>query len=294
VRSWLVDIDGPVHVADFGGTGPTVILLHGLGGSHANWLAVGARLSRMGRVLCPDLPGFGRTRLAGRKSSLEANERLVDRLLDLMGHPPAILVGNSMGATIALRLAAAHPLRIAALALMAPWVPLPRLAGPVADPALRTILESPSAVRALLRAQGTRTPDATLRQIIKIGCVRPDRIPPEVLAAARQIARERALLSRTEDGVAPAVSSLIEFTRHSETLPMSIGSIKASTLVMQGTEDRVVPPSVIQRLRQSRPDWTYHMLEGVGHVPQFEVPIQVADTIIDWAHNGYVPQVSAT
>jgi pimeloyl-ACP methyl ester carboxylesterase len=230
-----------------GGTGPTVILLHGLGGSHANWLAVGARLTRMGRVLCPDLPGFGRTRLAGRKSSLEANERLVDRLLDLMGRPPAILVGNSMGATIALRLAAAHPLRIAALALMAPWVPFPAVAepiagpvtgtvagtvaGPVAGPALRTILESPSAVRALLRAQGSRTPDATLRQIIKIGCVRPDRIPPEVLAAARQIARERALLSRAEDGFAPAVSSLIEFTRHSGALPASIGSIRASTLV---------------------------------------------------------------
>lgn len=389
MRSWLVDIDGPVHVADFGGTGPTVILLHGLGGSHANWLAVGARLTRLGRVLCPDLPGFGRTRLAGRTSSLESNERLVDRLLDLMGRPPAILVGNSMGATIALRLAAARPLRIAALALMAPWVPLPPLAtetaaaemtsgtggaiategaartagipgagirragipgarpsagapgagpsragpsgawpgtagaggpaGPIgatgpsgptgaigsvdtgvggvaarpggpADPALLTILESPSALRAMLRAYGARTPDATLRHIINIGCARPDRIPPEVLAAAMKVARERALLSRAEDGFAPAVSSLMEFTRSTETLSASIGSIKASTLIMQGTEDRVVPPSVIDRLRQSRPDWTYHMLDGVGHVPQFEVPIEVADTIIDWAHNGYLPQ----
>src|SRR2546423_906565 len=107
VRSWLVDIDGPVHVADFGGTGPTVILLHGLGGSHANWLRVGARLTRIGRVLCPDLPGFGRTRLAGRDSSLEANQDVVSRLMDVLGTPPALLIGNSMGATIALRVAAA-------------------------------------------------------------------------------------------------------------------------------------------------------------------------------------------
>jgi pimeloyl-ACP methyl ester carboxylesterase len=173
---------------------------------------------------------------------------------------------------------------------MAPWVPLPAPAGP----GMRAILESPSAVRALLRAHGTRTPDVTLRQIIKIGCSRPDRIPPEVLAAALKIARERALLSHAEDGFAPAVSSLMEFTRSADTLPASLESIRASTLVMQGTEDRVVPPSVIQRLRLSRPDWTYHMLDGVGHVPQFEVPIQVADTIVDWAHNGYVPQPSAT
>jgi pimeloyl-ACP methyl ester carboxylesterase len=262
-----------------------VILLHGLGGSHANWLAVGSRLTRLGRVLCPDLPGFGRTRLAGRPSSLEANERLVDRLLDLMGTPPAILVGNSMGATIALRLAAAQPLRVAALALMAPWVPLPRRAGPGLD----AVLTSPSAVRSLLRVHGARTPDATLRQIIKIGCSRPDRIPPEVLSAALKIARERARLSPAEDGFAPAVSSLMEFTRSAEALPASLESIKASTLVMQGTEDRVVPPSVIDRLRLKRPDWTYHMLDGVGHVPQFEVPTQVADTIIDWAHNGYTP-----
>ncbi|GAB3969196.1 hypothetical protein GCM10029978_040050 [Actinoallomurus acanthiterrae] len=222
MRSWLVDIDGPVHVADFGGTGPTVILLHGLGGSHANWLRVGARLTRIGRVLCPDLPGFGRTRLAGRDSSLEANQDVVSRLMDVLGTPPALLVGNSMGATIALRVAAARPRAVAGLALSAPWVPL---AGP-ADPGMRTILQSPSAVSALLRTQRDRPPATTLRHLIRLGCARPDRIPPEVLSAATRIAHERASLSRAEDGFGPALASLMEYTRRPAVLRAMVAGIE--------------------------------------------------------------------
>ncbi|WP_345432437.1 alpha/beta hydrolase [Actinoallomurus vinaceus] len=290
MRSWLVDIDGPVHVADFGGTGPTVILLHGLGGSHANWLRVGARLARIGRVFCPDLPGFGRTRLAGRDSSLEANQDVVSRLIDALGAPPVLLVGNSMGATIALRVAAARPGAVAGLALIAPWAPL---AGP-ADPGMRTILQSPSAVRALLRTQRTRPPATTLRHLIRLGCARPDRIPPEVLSAATRIARDRAALSRAEDGFGPALASLMEYTQRPAVLRATVGGIEVPALIMRGTRDRVVPAGIIDSLRDIRPDWTYHQIEGVGHVPQFEAPEEVARIIIDWALTKRITSLSAT
>ena len=45
MRSRTIDLDGPVHYADFGGTGPTLVLVHGLGGSHVNWMAVGPALA---------------------------------------------------------------------------------------------------------------------------------------------------------------------------------------------------------------------------------------------------------
>ena len=75
MRSRTVDLGGPVHFADFGGSGPTMVLVHGLGGSHLNWLAVGPALAARARVLAPDLAGFGRTPLAASNPDRELDGR---------------------------------------------------------------------------------------------------------------------------------------------------------------------------------------------------------------------------
>src|SRR5438034_11314373 len=97
MRSRTIDLDGPVHYADFGGTGPTMVLVHGLGGSHANWLAVGAGLAAHARVLAPDLPGFGRTPLAGRSARVRPHVELLHRPLDAVDGGPAALRGHPLG-----------------------------------------------------------------------------------------------------------------------------------------------------------------------------------------------------
>ncbi|WP_460358013.1 alpha/beta fold hydrolase [Actinoallomurus acanthiterrae] len=69
---------------------------------------------------------------------------------------------------------------------------------------------------------------------------------------------------------------------------------RGPALIMRGTRDRVVPAEIIDSLRGVRPDWTYHQLEGVGHVPQFEAPEEVARIIIDWALTKRITPLSAT
>src|SRR5437773_12474084 len=110
--SRTLDLDGPVHVADFGGAGPTMVLVHGLGGSHANWLAVGPALAAHARVLAPDLPGFGRTPPAGRAAHVHAGVAPVGSLPDPGAGGAAILVGHSMGGLIAMMPAAACPEKV--------------------------------------------------------------------------------------------------------------------------------------------------------------------------------------
>src|SRR5207249_7166719 len=126
MRSRTVDLGGPVHFADFGGAGPTMVLVHGLGGSHLNWLAVGPALAAHARVLAPDLAGFGRTPLAGRSAEVQANHALLDRVLDTIADGPVILVGNSMGGLLAMLEAANRPDKVAALVLVGPAQPRPR------------------------------------------------------------------------------------------------------------------------------------------------------------------------
>jgi len=106
MRSYTIDLDGPIHYADFGGTGPTLVLVHGLGGSYVNWLAVAPALARSGRVLALDLAGFGRTPLGERSAGVHANRVLLDRFLETVAPGPAILVGNSMGGLVAMMEAA--------------------------------------------------------------------------------------------------------------------------------------------------------------------------------------------
>src|SRR5437016_6238042 len=123
MRSRTIDLDGPVHYADFGGTGPTLVLVHGLGGSHVNWLAVAPVLARRARVLAVDLAGFGRPPLGERSADVHANRVLLDRFLDAVAAGPAVLVGNSMGELVAMMEAALAPERVAGLVLVAPAQP---------------------------------------------------------------------------------------------------------------------------------------------------------------------------
>src|SRR2546423_11273143 len=124
-QSRIVDLDGPVHVVDYGGDGPAIVLVHGLGGSHVNWLAVGPGLARSARVVAIDLVAFGRTPPEGRSSSVGANADLLGRFVEQEIKGPALLLGNSMGAMISLMTAARSPELVAGVALLDAALPRP-------------------------------------------------------------------------------------------------------------------------------------------------------------------------
>src|SRR5437879_163777 len=128
-QSRIVDLDGAVHVADFGGDGPAIVLVHGLGGSHVNWLAVGPSLARSARVVAIDLVAFGRTPPEGRSSSVGANADLLGRFIEEEVGGPAIVLGNSMGGMISLMTAARRPGLIAGVVLLDAALPRPSGAG---------------------------------------------------------------------------------------------------------------------------------------------------------------------
>ncbi|TMF74118.1 MAG: alpha/beta hydrolase, partial [Chloroflexi bacterium] len=50
---------GPVHYLDFGGSGPTLLMVHGLGGNALNWMAVAPQIAMAHRAIAIDLAGFG-------------------------------------------------------------------------------------------------------------------------------------------------------------------------------------------------------------------------------------------
>jgi pimeloyl-ACP methyl ester carboxylesterase len=286
MRARTVNVGGSVHYADFGGSGPAMVLVHGLGGSHANWLAVGDGLAKRARVVAPDLAGFGRTRPQDHSSSrIAENRALLDRFIEAVIGGPAILVGNSMGGFISLAEAAASPQKVAGLVLAAPAQPAPR--GTKIDPHVRlvfTLYAIPGVAGWYLRRRTARLgAEGLVAEVLRLCCVDPTRVPPDIVAAHVALARERLeSMPWANDALLVAARSLMAELRHRDRFETLVASVKQPTLLIQGTEDRLVSLAASQALARLHPEWTFEMFEDTGHVPQLEAPKRFVDSVTRW------------
>ena len=106
-----------------------IVLVHGWVISGRYMLPTMRRLATDFAVYAPDLPGHGRSDTPPRVLDVPGYADALVAWMDAMGLPRALLVGNSLGAQVAARVAAAHPDRVAGLVLV----------GPTVDPAARSI-----------------------------------------------------------------------------------------------------------------------------------------------------------
>ncbi|MGH8897736.1 MAG: alpha/beta fold hydrolase [Egibacteraceae bacterium] len=282
-----VDLGGPVHYAEFGDPRacPTLVCVHGLGGSTLNWIAVTPTLARRARVLVIDLPGFGRTPLAGRSAGVHANRHLLGRFLDEVVGGPAILVGNSMGGAIVMLEAAVHPERVAGLILVCPS--LPALTGLHSDRKVVRVfaaLSVPGLGPLLLRQRCRRLgPEGLVRESLRLCCVDPDRVPKDTVQALVDFTLERAQMPWANTAYLQAARSLVVLHTHDRRRFLErIRTIGVPTLLVQGEADRLASLAAAQRVARMRPDWAFTVLEGVGHLPMLEDPDRLLSVIDAW------------
>ena len=284
MRSRTIDLDGPVHFADFGGSGQTMVLVHGLGGSHANWAAVGPAFAARARVVAPDLAGFGRTPLGDRAATVQANRRLLDRFVDAVADGPVILVGNSMGGLIAMMEAARRPGKVAALVLVGPAQPRPSRT--LIDPVVAltfTVYAIPGVGERFLRWRAAYLgPEALVRQTLALCCADATAVAPDVVALHVALARERERMPWAYTAFLQAARSIIALLARRRHVEKMIAAIRAPTLVVQGTEDRLVPLAASRATVARRPGWSLAVFDGVGHVPQLEAPGRFVETVGRW------------
>jgi 4,5:9,10-diseco-3-hydroxy-5,9,17-trioxoandrosta-1(10),2-diene-4-oate hydrolase len=105
------------------GRGPTVVLLHGLGGFAHSWRHTVEALASRATVFALDLPGFGRSAKPRAVYRLGFFARALHGFLDALGVGQASLIGHSLGGSVAVTYALTHPVRVERLALVAGLVP---------------------------------------------------------------------------------------------------------------------------------------------------------------------------
>lgn len=106
-----------IHYTD-AGSGPVVVLLHGLGGNSTNWVFNTAPLAQKHRVIVPDQVGFGRSDKPFINYRVETYVDFLDKLLSELKVERATLVGNSLGGWIAAAYALRHPAKVERLVLV--------------------------------------------------------------------------------------------------------------------------------------------------------------------------------
>ena len=109
VTDRILDVAGTSTPVLEGGTGTPVVLLHGIGGFAEEWACAVPRMVGSHRVVVPDLPGLGRSRLGNAALDAASVVEWLRLLIDQTCDEPPTLVGHSLGGGIGARFAIAHP-----------------------------------------------------------------------------------------------------------------------------------------------------------------------------------------
>lgn len=262
VRSEFVEVGGQSvhHYALEGqGTGPDVVLVHGLGGSANSFSRVVLPLAEhFARVWVPDLPGHGFSPLyCGGPTCLQNQYDVLRAYLDTVVRAPAYVVGNSLGGAMSLQLAADVPDQVRALALIAP------AGADVGEERLKALLESFD-VRTLTEA----------REMTRRLFHRP---PRAVLLLAHELRRFYG---------APAVRALVQeaLGRLESLRPEVLAQVRAPTLLLWGQSERLLPYEGVDYFRKHLPHADVRVVPGFGHVPQVERPGELVAHLVGFAH----------
>jgi pimeloyl-ACP methyl ester carboxylesterase len=284
-ESRWTDLDGPVHYVEWDGpAGRTFVLVHGLGGSHANWLRIAPSLAASGRVVVVDLPGFGRSPLAGRSSAMYVGRRLLGEFVRRVAGGRAIVGGNSMGGGYAMLVAAFEPEVVEGLVLTGsvfPWAvggwPSPLVVAGFA------LYRAPVLGEWTVGQRFRRVdPDVVVRWGFRMTTEDPSSIPDDVRAAHVAVVRER---QRDPDGArafVEAARSILALGARPRVTRRVLDAIRAPVLVIHGDRDRLVPVAYARAAVDAHPSWRYRFLPGVGHVPQLEAPDRWLAAVKDW------------
>jgi pimeloyl-ACP methyl ester carboxylesterase len=283
--SRLSDLGGPVHWVDFGGPGtdPPIVLVHGLGGSHLNWVRIAPALAERSRVYAVDLAGFGLTPGRGRSTTVAANVILLNRFLHEVAGTPAILVGNSMGGMVSILHAGAHPATVAGLVLIDPSIPVPRQL-PDVQVATQFLLYAVPILGERYLAYGNRrmTDRQRVQRVIDLCFADPSRADAALLDASTALVKQRRTMPNQEADFLQAARSLMRVLARPQRYQQLMRGIECPVLLIHGELDRLVPVAAAHAAAAANPNWDSVILGGVGHTPQLESPDEVIAHVTAW------------
>ena len=252
-----IEIDGrAVHYFE-GGTGPTMVFLHGMGDDRHSFVATAGAFTDTHRVILPDLRGHGDNAYdATLDHAIPGQRAHVAALVDALGLERFVLVGNSMGGHVSASYALARPETLEGLVL----VNAPGLV--VDDTVVYGGFGAPLA--------GPEDLDALMARVL----YEPPSVPGPIKRHMVEATNARV------DDVDAMARAVREGPEHD--LSDRIGTLSVPTLVLWGEADVVVPFAVGEAYAARIPEAELVVLPEAGHSPQLEAADRVAAEIETW------------
>ena len=244
------------------GTGPTVILLHGLGGSSQVWQFNIAALAEKYHVVVPDQIGFGKSDKPLVNYRIRTYVDFLDQFCKQLKIERASLVGNSMGGWIATHFTATFPDRVDKLVLVdaAGYAPPKDLDTRTFYGLNPTSREGMKVLLAKLFVNKLFLTDAAVDQ---------------------------AITARLAAGDGYTINSITEsIIRGEDFLDESVKTIKRPTLLVWGRNDGLVPVAEGEHFNKDIAGSKLVVFDQCGHMPQIEKPAEFNATILKFLGEG--------
>ena len=258
-RGRFIDIDGArIHYLDEG-SGPALLLVHGLAGQMHNFThSLFDRLKQDHRVVVLDRPGSGySTRPTDASAALGAQVRTIAHFCQALGLERPLVVGHSLGGAVALALALNHPEQVAGLALLAP---VSHPMGRVPPQFERLDVASPLIRR--LMAWTLATPFSIANGELALATL----FGPQPVASDFAT-KGGGLLSLRPCSYIGASGDLNAAEADLAEMPPRYRSLTLPVGILYGTDDRILDPAVHGKgLAEKLPDADLELIEGGGHM----------------------------
>ena len=267
------DIDGVavycVDTAPTASTDPTVVAVHGIPESSYAWRDVAAAVGGSGRMVIPDLPGFGQSdKPADYDYSLAHQSRLLEVLLErVVPEAPIHLAVHDIGGPVGLMWAIRNPERVASLLILNTTLFHEKFRPPA------------MALTSLVPVIGPRSVAANLareeefKRRFLTPCARP--IDPATLDELYDPYRQPDACRAAALTWSAYKRGLGEFVRVRRALPR----ITAPTTVLFGARDPYCTPANARAFASRIPNARLRLLDDVGHFTPTEAPTEVADEL---------------
>jgi pimeloyl-ACP methyl ester carboxylesterase len=249
------------------GSGPTIILVHGQGGTWRFWLRVMPLLAQRCRVIAIDLPGFGDSDPVLDGDIMSEQVATLTGLMRQLGLVRVVVAGHSMGGLATLRMAAEDPATVAGVVLVD--------AGGSALGQNRL---------ALILAAFSVFHDVFARRSLSDFVARRPLLFKSMfmlaVADTRSMSRALALEIFTRMA-APGFISTMKAAAEAVQVARP-EQVAQPTLVLWGGRDRILPPGEGRALADKIPGSRLVVFDQVGHCPMIESPDQTAELMGDF------------
>jgi len=266
---------------------PALVLLHGFGAASGHWRHNAAALAEAGWcVYAIDLVGFGASSQPAHRRHRPLDNRLwarqVQGFLEQVVQGPAVLVGNSLGSLVAVTCAVFFPQWV--LAVVAAPLPDPTLLMPMGRrrrPWRRRLQRRLVVVLCRLLPLELLVPLIARTPLLDLGLRSAYSTPTALDRELRRLVAKPALRPQAPQALRAMSIGMALRPRAATAAPL-LQRMRQPLLVLWGSQDRLVPVAISQRLGQHKPDLELQLLPQLGHCPHDERPGLFNRALLQW------------